>query len=537
MSMQQSPLRTAPQRATDPAPPERRQPTEAAQPTEPVLSPARRRALTLLTVLPPAAVALYRCLDGIGSRQLWRDEHASWWAAALSFQDLRALLGTIDAVIAPYYLLLRLWIAGFGDSAASLRTPSALAMALAAAVTAVLGRQLATRAGVSSTGLAATLTGLGAGLAFALLPAVARYGQEARPYAFSVLAVLVSTLLLLRALEQPSVARWAWYATSVTLVGAAHLVSLLVLAAHLIAALTLALRARERAAFWQWALAALVGVGGIAALLLRGNGQSKQIAWNNPTLDDLTDLPKELFGSWTTAAVVLGLAVIGLWPARRHAGLLVCWIVLPPVLTYVTADRLHLFLDRYLLFVLAPCVLLAAAGVGWLLSPVGRSAVGRVVAGVLAVALLGGVAVLGQPTMATLRDNLKSEPDYRGAADLLAAQTKPGDGMVINSLLNARRALAYELRDRQAPTDILLQYYPEDLGRFQGVECTDPSECARFTDRLWLVSTAIGPNPLAQLPKNTQDVLTQQFKTVDTKQLHGLKLVLLERIQPAPGEE
>ncbi|MFJ9519038.1 hypothetical protein ACIRPK_12325 [Kitasatospora sp. NPDC101801] len=543
MSMQQSPLRTTARRATDSASSEGRQPAEPAEPTgpaetaAPVPSAAKRRALTLLTVLPPAVVALYRCLDGIGSRQLWRDEHASWWAATLDFEDLRALLGTIDAVIAPYYLLLRLWITGFGDSAASMRTPSALAMALAAAVTAALGRRLAVRSGVSRTGLAASLTGLGAGLAFALLPAVARYGQEARPYAFSVLAVVVSTLLLLRALEQPSASRWAWYAASVTLVGAAHLVSLLVLAAHLLAALTLALRDRDRAAFWYWALAALAGVGGIATLLLRGNGQSKQIAWNNPTLDDLTGLPRELFGSWSTAAVVLGLAVIGLWPARRHAGLLVCWIVLPPVLTYVTVDRLHLFLERYLLFTLAPCVLLAAAGAGWLLSPLGRAAVGRVVAGLLGTALLGGIAFLAQPAMATLGDNPKSEPDYRGTADLLAAQTKPGDGMVINSQLNARRALAYELRDRQAPTDILLQYYPEDLGRFQGVECTDPSECARFTDRLWLVSTAVGPNPLAQLPKATQDVLNQQFKVVDTKQLHDVKLVLLERTQPAPGEE
>ena len=142
MSMHQTPLRTAPRPGPAPESPGATPVPEPAGADLSTPSTARRGALAALTVVPPVLLALFRCLDGIGTRQLWRDEHASWWAATLSFEDFRALLSNIDAVIAPYYLLLRVWIPAFGDSAASLRTPSALAMALSAALVAALGRRI-----------------------------------------------------------------------------------------------------------------------------------------------------------------------------------------------------------------------------------------------------------------------------------------------------------------------------------------------------------------------------------------------------------
>ncbi|MFD0528675.1 hypothetical protein ACFQ1I_19445 [Kitasatospora arboriphila] len=209
--------------------------------------------------------------------------------------------------------------------------------------------------------LSASLTGAGAGTAFALLPAVARYGQEARPYAFAVLLSLLAGVLLLRCLDGRSGAAWAWYGVTLTLAGAAHLVCLLVLPAHAAAVLTSWIRSRRAAVALNWLLATLLGLASISVLVLRGNSQSKQIAWNNPTRDDLVQLPRDLLGSWPAAAVVLALALLGLWAARRHVGLLAVWALLPPLLTFATADRLHLFLDRYLLFTAAPVVVLAAA--------------------------------------------------------------------------------------------------------------------------------------------------------------------------------
>ena len=56
---------------------------------------------------------------GSGSRQLWQDEHATWWAASLSLDDLRRLVADVDVAQALYYLLMHSWIEAFGDSEAS----------------------------------------------------------------------------------------------------------------------------------------------------------------------------------------------------------------------------------------------------------------------------------------------------------------------------------------------------------------------------------------------------------------------------------
>ncbi|SCD59947.1 hypothetical protein GA0115252_110843, partial [Streptomyces sp. DfronAA-171] len=75
----------------------------------------------------PTLLALVMLLPGLGDRQLWRDEHATWWAASLSLHDLSVLTKSIDIVFIPYYLGMHLWIAVFGDSETALRIPGALA--------------------------------------------------------------------------------------------------------------------------------------------------------------------------------------------------------------------------------------------------------------------------------------------------------------------------------------------------------------------------------------------------------------------------
>ena len=97
-----------------------------------------------------------------------------------------------------YYLLLHFWMAAFGDSIDAMRTLSVLTMAGAAVCVALLGRRLAgARAGLIS------------GLVFALVPSVSRFAQEVRFYAPAVLVATLATLLLVRALDQPSAAALA----------------------------------------------------------------------------------------------------------------------------------------------------------------------------------------------------------------------------------------------------------------------------------------------------------------------------------------
>ncbi|MER7706303.1 glycosyltransferase family 39 protein [Kitasatospora sp. NPDC097605] len=499
---------------------------------------------TLGVALPPVLLTLALCLYGIGDRQLWRDEHASWWAATLSWSDLGALLGNMDLVLAPYYVLLHLWIAVAGDSEAALRLPSALAMAAAAGCVALLGRRLLS-----------PRAGLLGGLLFAVCPAITWYGQDARPYAFAVLAAVGSTLLLARLVQErpgpvPAAPRtavllWAGYGLTVVAMGLTHVVTLMVLPGHLL------LVAREfrrtpaapddGGARWvlpgRWALASAGAVLLLSPLLLLGAGQSGQIAWNERDWDDLGTLVTDLAGSaafgWTLLVVgVLGAASL-LVLRQQGAGPLICWALLPVLLTLGTAHWLHLFLARYLLFTVPAWALLGAEAVGRLPGLVARfTASGtppRWVAGpaplVAAVAL---AAVLAWPAQATVRDDLAGEADARAAARLITGDLRPGDGVVYEPGSSLRRSLAYELRGRPAPADVLQRVSAEQAGSFGALECEEPARCLAGTRRVWLLVAGDDRRPFGAVTDKVAKELNG-FRPVRTEKLPHLRLVLLER--------
>ncbi|MFF7210403.1 glycosyltransferase family 39 protein [Streptomyces sp. NPDC008238] len=484
------------------------------------------RATTALLFLVPAGLTLALTLHGIGDRQLWRDEHATWWATGLSLGDLGALIRNIDVVFAPYYFVMHLWVLVAGDSPTALRIPAAFAMAAAAGLLALVGRRMFTPA-----------TGLLAGLVFATVPSVTQYGEEARPYAFAVAFVLLSTLILLRVLETPSLRGWAAYAVTIPLIGFSHLVSLSVLAGHLGLVVT-AKRKGDRIAHWAFAASALTGLSVVLPMLAQGSGQSGQIAWNNPTFQDLVNHPEKLFGSWVTGGAVMGLGVAGLLVARRYAVLLAPWVLLPPVLTYLTAAQLHLFLPRYLLFTVPAWVLLASAAVTRLSGPLNAAArtgtARRVVAGALVAAAAVVFAWQAQPGLALARQNDPAEPDYRAAAKVVAHGLRPGDGIAFSGQKSERRAMAYEFRDAGTsgrPKDVLMWRTPQEMGNFGALECPEPAKCLAKTDRLWVVSTSQLGKPFADMPEKTAVLLSSRFKVADTDSLPNVRVLLLERIR------
>ncbi|MFJ9103990.1 glycosyltransferase family 39 protein [Streptomyces sp. NPDC102405] len=499
--------------------------------------PKSGRLATAVIFLVPTALAFALILRGIGDRQLWRDEHATWWAATLSIHDLSLLVRSIDVVFTPYYVLMHLWIAIAGDSPTAMRIPGAVAMAASAGLLALLGRRLFT-----------TQVGLLAGLAFAVVPVTTRFGQEIRPYAFAVAAVLLSTLLLARALDRPSFRVWVAYTLSVPLIGWSHLASMAVLGAHLVMIL-IARRAGDKIVGWAYAAACTLGMCFVIPMAVSGSGQSGQIAWNNPVLKDLIDFPKNLFGSWAVAVPVMALGVLGLFFAGRRALPLAVWIVLPPLATYATAAQLHLFLPRYLLFTAPAWVLLAAVAVVRIAGPVAGAKAGtgaaarRGLGWVLVAAAVAGLAFQSLPGIRETRQNALGEPDFRGAAQLIEAGQKKGDGIVFSGVMSERRAMDYELRnDAGRPRDSLMYRTPQELGSFGALECPDAARCLAKADRLWLVSTTLDGQPFSGMPKTTATVIHKSFKVVKTKKLQYLQLVLLERTRaatddPSKGED
>ena len=82
-------------------------------------------------------------------------------------------------------------------------SPSLLAMSVAAAVTAALGRRLA----LASALPAPSVTGMAAGLLLVALPLTTYYVEDARPYGLVSMFALISTYALVRGVTEPG---WRW---------------------------------------------------------------------------------------------------------------------------------------------------------------------------------------------------------------------------------------------------------------------------------------------------------------------------------------
>ncbi|MFI6229375.1 glycosyltransferase family 39 protein [Micromonospora echinospora] len=476
----------------------------------------------------PTLLTLVVTATGVGYAQPWRDELATWSAATRPLPDLARLAATVDATVAPYYLLLHGWTAVFGDSVTALRAPSVLAVTGAAGLTAVLGERLfGTRAGQ-----------LG-GLLFAVLPSTSRYGQEARPYALATLLAVAATVLLVTVLRRPGRGRWAAYAAVVAALGLTHLVALALLAAH-------ALAARGAVRRWLLALvpAALVAV---PLALLARRQQSRQLSWVDPArLGDLAGLPGSLTASAVVGGLLVGLAVVGAarpadsrpadvgaaapgsggrppaTPVARSWG----WIMLaavaaPAALLFVAGLVTAVWVPRYLVFT-TPFLCLPA---GALLASVRP---------VPALAVVGITAALGAPAQLDLRRThdwpRSAQVDYRAAARIVAAGQRPGDGVVYGSrdgFLFLDLGLAYHLGDGR-PRDVLAARDPRRAGDLRATECERPARCLAGVDRVWLVVAGDRADPVAVLPTASREAL-DDFSPTGRWTVPGITVALLLR--------
>ncbi|MFJ9340021.1 glycosyltransferase family 39 protein [Streptomyces sp. NPDC101733] len=495
-------------------------PTATQTPPAAVPAPARvgPRRLPgpdwLWAALLTLAVTTFRA----GTPQLWRDELASWNAASRATGELIGMLGHVDAVSGLYYLLLHGWVSLFGDSEAMLRLPSALAMAATAALVVVIARNLFDRR-----------TAVFAGLLFALLPVITRYGTEARSYALVVLAATAATWLLLRALERPGPARWAAYAVPVALSGLLHMVSLLVLLPHALIVLLRWWGQRRGRTVVGFALGAAAGLLPVVPLLLLGRSQAgRQIGWiETPHLRDLAGLWDNLFAS---PLVGLGVAATALLPlawsrGRRPAVELLLIGAVPLAAVYlVSQGSTSYFIDRYVLFTVPAWALLAAAGLAALKPrPVG-------------VAALAALILLGVPDQRHLRtEQAKETADGRAAAAVITKGYRPGDGFVPLRGLKERYSMTdfqieYHLPDRIRMRDVFARRSAEDSDDLFPVECALPERCLGDTGRIWLVTRGSAKDDAyGRLPADQARALKDHYRVASSTHVRGLRVSLLER--------
>ena len=345
--------------------------------------------------------------------------------------DLQAVMAGVrsNLEITPPLFFVVAWLFGkLGDPFVWLRVPSLIAGVATVPLLYALGARTVGRA-----------AGLVAAALFALSPFAIFYASEARAYALMTLLVVLSTLVLLRALETGDRRWWAAFALLQAASMYTHYTAVFVLAAQAGWALV-AYPERRVALLVSSGVAALLFAPWVPLMIDDSNAPNqriigafepfgpKTVARNTGRLADggpfapLTDLPG------TPAFVMLGLAtligLVGLALAlrrgprpnlRSRAALVAALALAAPVgASLYSAVSEDLYVARNLISSL-PFLALA---LGALLTALPRRA--AVPALVLAI---GALAIGGLGTLET--DTQR--PDYAAAADYVEARARPGD--------------------------------------------------------------------------------------------------------------
>jgi mannosyltransferase len=380
-------------------------------------------------LIDPLAVALLAAVisGAVASRpSLWFDEGATISASASrSLTELWRLLGHIDAVHGLYYLLMHGWFAIFPPTEFWSRVPSCLAIGAAAAGVVVFSKQFAPRT-----------TAVCAGVVFAILPRVTWAGIEARSYAFTAVASVWLTVLLVAAIRRNRWWLWLLYALALLLSILLNIYLVLLVPAY--AVVTPVLGRRKSVIVW-WACTSAVAVAALTPFMLFAHGQTFQVAWIYPVnWHNVIDVVQHQYFDNSVpfailAAVIfvaaLAFRLTGRWEpggdTRRLLIACAAWIVVPTAVSLIySAITEPVYYPRYLFFTApAMAVVLAVCIVAVARKPP-----------LIAVLLILLAAAAFPNYLLTQRGPYAKEGwDYSQVADVISAHAAPGDCLVVDN--------------------------------------------------------------------------------------------------------
>ncbi len=471
-----------------------------------------------------AATAMVMLLVGLwrlNRGSLWGDEAVTTYAAHLSRRHLLHLLAHVDAVHGLYYALMHV-VVKFGDGEVVLRLPSVLGMAVAVALTTLLGIRLASRA-----------VGVLAGLLMACTPLVSSYAQDARSYALVTAAAMGACVAFAAALKPRAPVRtWVTYGALLTLAGYLNEISLLVVLAH---AATLLLMRTAALTWRRWAAAATAGCMLVVPLLVLSTRQAKAVQRiHRPQLSTLFDVLRSFFGTSAPVCVLLaGCAVLGAVPVatgrRRRTELslpllAVPLALVPPVVLFVQSVLTQpLFVPRYLLYSQPGAALLAAAG----LYRLGRMLPARAtwtpgVAACLCCVALQGAALANIRTPDGWRQN------FAAAANYVAHRGQHGDAVIFvpHSFRWAR--LGYPRQYRQLD-DVALSRSPQRSGTLNGTNKTHAQATKDMLthQRIWVIGRPM--NNLTPFDALQLNLVQTRYHLISDKHFHGVEVRRYDR--------
>ncbi len=442
-------------------------------------------ALTLLAVL----LRFWR----LGAKSLWFDEAlTAWLVQAPSHVFTRTIWRGGESNMALYYVIMRAWI-HLGSSEWILRSFSAVTGIAAVPIFYVLAKRLF-----------GSRVGLVAALLLTVNACHVAYSQEARSYALFFLLAILSSYFFVRAITTDSISNYIVYAVISAVAVYTHFFALLLVAAQWTSLLALP---REKIPWRKLLLTAiLLAVLASPALFFILGRNTGQLSWvPKPNFRDLQrfgyflvadqgTLRQPLLAAYLVLAAV---AVVTIFKRRTDepgalnkwkVALLVSWSFLPPAVAFVVSLWKPVFVPRFLIFCLAPLLLLTAAGLAQIRPSWLRHS--------LTLALAAASLV---PTFWYYR---QPKEQWREAVQYIANHAHPGDSVILFG--NYAR--------------VPFEYYRTRVTWAEGVSfiaVSDPTRPAAPHDSpsSWVLIHGDGSDPGAQhiLPPRSRQVSVARF--------------------------
>jgi mannosyltransferase len=452
--------------------------------------------------------AILRLVE-LGRKSFWLDEITTVAIVRMPGLSFWSRVWHDEGNMALYYALLRGWMHFGSSSEATIRLLSVIPGTVTILVMYFLGARLF-----------GEKAGLLAGGFMAINACDVVVSQEARAYGFVVLGVAASTLLLVRWLERPSMARALAYGVVAGLTFYFHYFGILVPVAH---AVSLAVLPADRRP-WKQILAA-AGIMAIfaAPVLWMIHAQSMQhIEWvQRPSFLELYH-----FGSYLAAEsgkviggvlLVFDLILIGLflrsYPRRRsdREDSLISWryalvasgFFTPVAISLLVSMVRPVFYHRFLIICLPFWILMMAVGARQITSKRWRTAA------------IGAVCLLS--LVATVLSYTRVREDWRGVVGYLIGHAQPEDRVLYYEVLGGYGAESYrdwmEGPNAKRPTAIMIEPANVDWEKKTGQ-----------APRVWLVlfrANPGDPGPASAI----QNTLQKHFTAETPVRFRGITVI------------
>ncbi len=395
------------------------------------------------------ALGLASRLPYLSDRSIWYDEASSWQTARFGWTDFLESI-RLNVHLPLYYLLLKAWMALFGESASALRGFSVAFGLLTVVLIGQFGRELfrasaACREPDSSTEPAeARAFGLALALLVALSPVQVLASIEARMYSMGTAFAAMSGWLSLRILRTDGGMRqWAAYGLSLLGLLYSHHYGLFSVAAQ---AVFLGLymvwfvgAGRREDARRLLLASAIVGVLVFAAylpaldILKIQSNRVQQDYWIRPLswetvsgtfsqffIPDHDELPR--FGGWILLGLFGASSLVLLIGGRRGEGLVLASAILPLIFSASVSTITPVWVGRYFRFAHLFMIATMALAV-WRVTEQSARLRSLAIAGMAAGLLYANVAFWE-------RLDLSRNPGMRGAVSAILERIRPGESIV-----------------------------------------------------------------------------------------------------------